>query len=100
VKPGEYYFRVIADANGNGIWDTGDYADDRQAETVHYYHEKLEVKERWPLERTWNPANIPPQRLKPAEITKQKPDKDKKLKNRNMERALQLGIQYIPKTGK
>ena len=97
VKPGEYYFRVIADANRNGKWDTGEYDDDRQAETVNYYPEKIECKERWAWEKSWNPANVSPFRLKPSEITKQKPDKEKKLKNRNIERARQLGIQYIPK---
>ena len=97
VKPGEYYFRVIADTNGNGKWDTGDYGDDRQAETVNYYPEKIECKEHWPVEKNWNPANVSPFRLKPAEITKQKAEKDKKKKDRNIERARQLGIQYTPK---
>ena len=98
VKPGEYYLRVFADANGNGVWDTGDYADDRQAESVYYYHENIECKAHWPLERNWNPADNGPTRLKPSAITKQKADKEKKIKSKNLERARKLGIQYIPKT--
>ncbi len=34
---------------------------------------------------------------KPGAITKQKPDKEKKVKNQNAHRAKKLGIQYIPK---
>lgn len=97
VNPGTYYFRVIADANDNGIWDTGNYASDQQAEMVYYYPEKIECKAHWPVEKSWNPANIDIMRLKPAAITKQKPDKEKKLKNQNAERARKLGIPYIPK---
>ncbi len=96
VKTGEYYFRTFADRNGNGQWDTGDYAADRQAETVWYYPEKLECKAKWPVERSWTPTTTV-DRLKPSAITKQKPDQKKKIKNQNMERARRLGIIYIPK---
>ena len=34
---------------------------------------------------------------KPAAIVKQKPDKEKKLKNRNLERAKELGKEYVEK---
>ena len=96
VKPGEYYLCVIADTNNNGIWDTGNYAEGQQAEMVYYYPDKIECRAMWPLEKSWNPQstiNI----LKPSEITKQKPDKEKKIRNRNAERARKLGIDYIPK---
>ena len=96
VKTGEYYMRTFADTNGNGIWDTGEYATDRQAETMWYYPEKLECKAKWPVEKTWTPAATT-DRLKPSEITKQKPEKEKKKKNQNLERARRLGIIYIPK---
>ena len=33
----------------------------------------------------------------PGAITKQKPDKEKKVKNQNAQRAKKLGIEYIPK---
>jgi hypothetical protein len=63
---------------------------------VYYYPDKIECRAMWPLEKSWNPQstiNI----LKPSEITKQKPDKEKKIRNRNAERARKLGIDYIPK---
>ena len=94
VKPGEYYFRVFADNNNNGRWDTGDYAADQQAENVYYYPEKLECKAHWPLVKSWNPSRQ--KTLKPSEITKQKPDKEKKIRNQNQERARKMGIIYIP----
>ena len=96
VKTGEYYLRTFADRNGNGVWDTGKFATDLQAETMWYYPEKLECKAKWPLEKTWTPTTTT-DRLKPSEITKQKPEKEKKIKNQNMERAQRLGIIYIPK---
>ena len=94
VKPGEYYLRVFADTNDNGRWDTGEYDNDLQPETVYYYPEKLECKAHWPLVKSWNPSVG--KTLKPAAITKQKPDKEKKIKNQNQQRAQKLGIIYIP----
>ncbi|MBO4851914.1 MAG: Ig-like domain-containing protein [Prevotella sp.] len=94
VKPGEYYLRVFADNNNNGRWDTGNYDEDRQAEKVYYYPEKVECKAHWPLEKSWNPGTE--KILKPSAITKQKPDKEKRIKSQNMARAQKLGIIYIP----
>ncbi len=96
VKPGEYYLRLYADSNNNGLWDTGCYKDDLQAEMVYYYPEVIECKAKWPLQLSWNPTSVFLARQKPAAITKQKPDKDKKIKNKNAERASKLGIIYVP----
>ncbi len=47
---------------------------------------------------TWNVNDKPRNQQKPAELVKQKPDKEKKkLMNRNAERAKQLGIEYVKK---
>ena len=97
VKPGKYYLRAYADLNGNGLWDTGSYDDDRQAEPVYYFPEEIECKAKWDITRGWNLTERPANRQKPAAITKQKPDQQKKLKNRNLDRAKQLGKQYIPR---
>ena len=94
VKPGTYYARMFIDSNRNGEWDTGLYADDRQAETTYYYPEKLECKEKWDMTLTWNPTSRKPFMQKPLEITKQKPDKEKTIRRRNLERARELGIPY------
>ena len=99
LSPGKYYMRAFVDANGNGIWDTGDYAADRQAESVYYYPQEIECKEKWDVTKSWNMTELPRFRQKPAAITKQKPDQEKKLKNRNFERAKQLGKEYLKTKG-
>ena len=96
VKPGTYYMRIFVDSNGNKTWDTGDYAADRQAETVYYYPEAIECKAKWDVTLSWNPGSRDAAHQKPDAITKQKPDKDKTIKKRNIERARQMGIQYVP----
>lgn len=99
VTPGKYYFRAFIDANGNGIWDIGDYDADQQAESVYYYSKELECKEKWDVTESWNLTSRPRFRQKPTAITKQKPEQTKKQKNRNIERAKQLGIEYIKSKG-
>ena len=94
VNPDKYYLSAFVDANDNGIWDTGDYDEDRQAESVYYYPREIECKERWDVTQQWNLTAVPRYKQKPQAITKQKADSAKKLKNRNAERALQLGIDY------
>ena len=94
VNPDKYYLSAFVDANDNGIWDTGDYDEDRQAESVYYYPREIECKEQWDVTQQWNLTAVPRYKQKPQAITKQKADGAKKLKNRNAERALQLGIDY------
>ena len=97
LKPGKYYLRAFIDRNGNDIWDTGDYDQDLQAEPVFYHNEELECKVKWDVTRDWRLDGLPRFRQKPLKITKQKPDKEKQLKNRNLKRAADKGIEYIPK---
>ena len=99
VKPEKYYISAFIDSSGNGVWDTGDYAEDRQAEAVYYYPREIECKAKWDLSQTWNVTGTPIYKQKPAKITKQKPDAAKKLKNRNAERARKLGIEYLKDKG-
>ena len=99
VKPEKYYLNAFIDSNGNGIWDTGDYAADRQAEAVYYYPREIECKAKWDVSQSWNVTGTPVFKQKPEKITKQKPDAAKKLKNRNAERARKLGIQYLKEKG-
>ena len=97
VNPGKYYLRAFVDSNGNGQWDTGDYYADRQAEAVYYYPEETECKAKWDVTRNWNFTARKRFDQKPAAIVKQKADKEKKLKNRNVERAKQMGKEYVQK---
>ena len=97
LKPQKYYMRLIVDRNNNGKWDTGNYDGDHQPEEVYYYPEAIECKAKWDLTESWDPMARELSRQKPGAITKQKPDKEKKVKNQNAKRAADLGIQYIPK---
>ena len=95
LKAGKYYMRLFEDRNGNGRWDTGDYLLDEQPETVCYYPEEIECKEKWDLSLTWDPQRRPAFRQKPDAITQQKGEKEKTIKRRNFERAKKLGIDYV-----
>lgn len=97
LKPQKYYMRLIVDRNNNGKWDTGNYDSDQQAEKVYYYPEAIECKAKWDLTESWDPLARELSLQKPGAITKQKPDKEKKVKNQNVQRAAKLGIQYVPK---
>ena len=97
IKPSTYYARLFIDSNKNGLWDTGDYAKGLQGEMVYYYPDKMECKAKWDVDNHWNTSRSTPFGLKPSEITKQKPDKERKIKQRNIERARKLGLEYLPK---
>ena len=91
LTPADYYLRVFNDRNQNGLWDTGNYSYKRQPEEVYYYPTKISVRANWDIEQTWNIHELPLDRQKPREITKQKEDKKKTPQNRNAERLRQKG---------
>ena len=97
VNPGTYYMRLFCDDNQNGVWDTGLYSEHRQPEATYYYPKAIECKSKWDVNLTWNPQLLPLNQQKPGAITKQKAEKQKKIQNRNLERARKLGITYVPK---
>ena len=86
VKPGVYYMRLISDTNGNGKWDTGDYAKGVEPEKVFYYHHSLELRALFEYTQDDWDINAPLNEQKPLEITKQKPDKERRKQNRNATR--------------
>jgi hypothetical protein len=98
VNPGKYYLRAFVDANGNNLWDTGDYYADKQPEQVYYFNEEKECKAKWDLKITWDMNARKRFNQKPAAITKQKTEQQKKLQNRNLQRAKELGKEYVQKT--
>ncbi len=95
VNPGTYYLRIFVDENNNGKWDTGNYDEGVQAEVVYYYPSKIECKEKWDITESWNPLQGRAASQKPSELVKQKADKAKTIKNRNAERAKQMGIEFL-----
>lgn len=86
LNPGKYYACLVNDTNGNGVWDTGSYAEKRQPEMVYYYPQELELKANWELEQDWNVTAVPLDKQKLDNLKKQKPDEDKKKQNRNRDR--------------
>lgn len=82
LNPGKYGARLINDRNGNGIWDTGNYAAKCQPEEVFYYWQVLELKANFELTQNWDVKERLLDRQKPDELKKQKPDEEKK-KRRN-----------------
>ena len=97
LKPGKYYMRIIVDANNNKKWDTGNYDTNLQPEEVYYNPDEIECKAKWDLTLTWNPLARPIYQQKPEALKKQKADKEKSIQHRNVKRAQELGIQYLPK---
>ncbi len=51
LEPNIYKLRIIYDDNGNGIWDTGNYLDKRQAEEIQYYPKEIDVRANWDVEQ-------------------------------------------------
>ena len=54
LEPSGYVLRVIIDDNKNGVWDTGNYLEQSQPETVLYYPEVIELRANWEIETIWN----------------------------------------------
>jgi uncharacterized protein (DUF2141 family) len=92
IAAGSYYMRAIIDRNHNGVWDTGDYYNDIQPEEVYYYNELIECKAKWDYTKQWQLTSRPLYKQKPEQITKQKGEKKKTIKNRNADRAKELGV--------
>jgi hypothetical protein len=86
IRPGTYYLRLIMDENNNGKWDTGDFGKGIQPEKVFYYNHSLELRAMFEYTQDDWDINAPLNEQKPLQITKQKPDKEKKKMNRNANR--------------
>ena len=77
LDPGTYYARLVIDKNGNGKFDTGNYAEKRQPEDVYYYPKALKLKANWDVEQDWDVFALPLEQQKPRAIVKNKPKDEK-----------------------
>lgn len=77
IKPGYYYLRLTIDNNGNGKWDTGNYANHLQPEEVYYYPKKLHLRRNWDLDENWNIYTTPLDLQKHEDLKRNKPEKAK-----------------------
>lgn len=80
LNPDKYYARLVLDTNGNGRWDTGDYAEKRQPEEVFYCPNMYTIMQNFQVEETWNIRETPWLKQKPLDITKNKPKETTKKK--------------------
>jgi len=82
LKPDKYFARLVIDLNNNGKWDPGNYAKKQQPEEVFYYPKMFEVKAFFNYEEDtpWNFREKPLDKLKPLEVTKNKPKEETKKK--------------------
>ena len=87
----KYYVRLFNDRNGNGKWDTGNVEQGIQPEEVYYFPKVWEMKANFEFEETWNIHATPVDKQKLDEIKKQKPEEQKKIQEKNKERAKKLG---------
>ena len=70
LRPGDYYLRMFIDDNGNGKWDTGNFAKRLQPEQVYYYPKKLTLMANWEFEETWDYTLVPLLKQKSSELIK------------------------------
>ena len=86
LRPGNYFLRVFYDTNGNGEWDTGNFSEHRQPESVFYCPDKITVRANWDTEHTWAPRQLPLLKQKPSELQK---NKNKQRKQTGHEKNIQ-----------
>lgn len=82
LTPGRYYARVVMDLNGNGLYDTGNYSLLLQPELAYYYPKAINIKKNWDKEENWAVFDTPIDLMKPAALIKNKPETDKRARNR------------------
>ena len=108
LKPGNYFLRYIEDRNGNGKWDTGNYAEKQQPEKVYYFQSALTINKYGSHEQDWDIQQIPIEKQKPLEITKNKPavrqpkrnEQGNQNQQQNTGRSSSVGGRSIPGLGK
>jgi hypothetical protein len=73
LNPNTYYARLVLDENENNRWDTGNYAEKRQPETVIYCPAPFGIMKNWQIEESWDIHAATFTRQKHPDITKNKP---------------------------
>ena len=88
LKPSTYFVSMFDDVNGNGKWDTGEYEEKRQAESVWYIKRSWVLKQDWTHETdAWYVNEYPLTEQKPLELQKDKARKQEvNIHKKNVER--------------
>lgn len=88
LQPSTYFVSMFDDVNGNGIWDTGEYEEKRQPESVWYIKRSWILKQDWTHETdAWHVNDTPIIDQKPDELQKNKAKKkEQDIHKKNVER--------------
>lgn len=54
IKPGRYHVRMLADNNGNGVWDETDFAAQTVAEDAYLFEKQMEIRPLWENVESWD----------------------------------------------
>ncbi len=99
LPPGEMYARLIVDENGDGVWTTGNYEEQRQPEEVFYYPGLFTIRAYTDHSESWNIRSKPVIEQKPLEITTNKPQERKRNPNLDRQNEQRQGQQSSPFSG-
>ena len=53
IKPEVYTLRLIYDSNKNGVWDSGNFLEQKQSEEVIYFPKEIDVRANWDVQQTF-----------------------------------------------
>ena len=85
ILPGEYYLRILVDANKNGVWDSGDFINQLQPESSYIYPTKLIIRPLWDSDETWIIGKESENFILLPEIKEEEKDKNKQNQNVNQQ---------------
>lgn len=57
IDPLLYTIRLIYDDNANGVWDTGNFIEKRQAEEIIYFSNEIDVRANWDVDQEFDLGN-------------------------------------------
>lgn len=72
LSPGNYFLRLVLDANQNGNWDTGSVLPKQEPEEVYYYPKRLVLRANWDSIEEWDYTAIPLLQQRATELPKSK----------------------------
>lgn len=68
LKPSKYYVSLFYDTNDNGLWDPGEYSEQRQAEERRFFSKMIEAKAYYEMEEDWDVEGAPIREQKPKDL--------------------------------
>lgn len=72
LAPGNVVLRLFVDENNNKVWDTGSVLEHKQAETVYYFPNIINLRANWDVEETWTLQGVPFDQQRPKDLKSKK----------------------------